>query len=134
MADHKYYRIQDTIRKHRVIVVHRTHAMAVHCSIILQGTQSTGYLSWRRKIQDTYHGGAEYRIPIMAAQNLSSSGRSSLSVGSTIRLPGTGQDIVGAWKPGEFGHVTWKPGESGEMLHMEAWRMRGMLHGSLAKE
>src|SRR5215218_6754042 len=39
------------------------------------------------------------RMAIIAAQNRSSSARSSLSVGSTIRVPATGKDIVGAWKP-----------------------------------
>ena len=35
----------------------------------------------------------------MASQNRSISSLSSDSVGSTIKLPATGQDIVGAWKP-----------------------------------
>ena len=39
------------------------------------------------------------RIAIIASQNRSSSARSSLSVGSTISVPATGNDIVGAWKP-----------------------------------
>src|ERR1700712_1802893 len=38
-------------------------------------------------------------IAIMASQNRSSSPRCSLSVGSTISVPGTGNDMVGAWKP-----------------------------------
>ena len=38
-------------------------------------------------------------IAIIASQNRSSSARSSLSVGSTISVPATGNDIVGAWKP-----------------------------------
>src|SRR5664279_4836854 len=39
------------------------------------------------------------RIAIIASQNRSSSALFSLSVGSTISVPGTGNDIVGAWKP-----------------------------------
>ena len=37
--------------------------------------------------------------PIIASQNRSSSALASLSVGSTIIVPATGQDMVGAWKP-----------------------------------
>ncbi len=39
------------------------------------------------------------RIEIIASQKRSSSSFDSLSVGSIIRVPGTGHDIVGAWKP-----------------------------------
>ena len=39
------------------------------------------------------------RIEISASQKRSSSSRLSLSVGSIIRVPGTGQLIVGAWNP-----------------------------------
>ena len=39
------------------------------------------------------------RIAIMASQNRSSSPVSSLSVGSTMSVPATGKDIVGAWNP-----------------------------------
>src|SRR5690606_3477975 len=39
------------------------------------------------------------RIAIIASQNRSSSARSSDSVGSTINVPATGNDIVGAWNP-----------------------------------
>ncbi len=39
------------------------------------------------------------RIAIIASQNRSSSPLSSLSVGSTISVPATGNDIVGAWNP-----------------------------------
>jgi len=39
------------------------------------------------------------RILNMASQNLSNSALSSDSVGSTIRVPTTGQDMVGEWKP-----------------------------------
>ncbi len=35
----------------------------------------------------------------MASQNRSSSALVSLSVGSTISVPATGKDMVGAWKP-----------------------------------
>ena len=35
----------------------------------------------------------------MASTNLSSSIKSSLSVGSIIKVPATGKDIVGAWNP-----------------------------------
>ena len=38
-------------------------------------------------------------IAIIASMNRSISARSSLSVGSTMRVPATGNDIVGAWKP-----------------------------------
>ena len=38
-------------------------------------------------------------MPIMASQNLSNSALDSLSVGSIIKVPATGHDIVGAWKP-----------------------------------
>ena len=34
-----------------------------------------------------------------ASQKRSSSAFGSLSVGSTISVPGTGNDTVGAWKP-----------------------------------
>jgi hypothetical protein len=39
------------------------------------------------------------RIAIIASQKRSSSARDSLSVGSIISVPATGNDIVGAWKP-----------------------------------
>ena len=39
------------------------------------------------------------RMAIIASQKRSISARSSDSVGSTIRVPATGKDIVGAWKP-----------------------------------
>ena len=39
------------------------------------------------------------RIAIIASQNRSTSGRFSLSVGSIISVPATGNDIVGAWNP-----------------------------------
>ena len=39
------------------------------------------------------------RMAIIASQNRSSSMRSSDSVGSIIRVPATGNDMVGAWKP-----------------------------------
>ena len=38
-------------------------------------------------------------MAIIASQNRSSSARFSLSVGSTISVPATGKDIVGAWMP-----------------------------------
>lgn len=38
-------------------------------------------------------------LPIKASQNLSSSALSSDSVGSTISVPTTGQEVVGEWKP-----------------------------------
>jgi hypothetical protein len=39
------------------------------------------------------------RIAIIASTNRSISARSSDSVGSTMSVPATGNDIVGAWKP-----------------------------------
>src|SRR5712671_4871224 len=39
------------------------------------------------------------RIEIIASQKRSSSSFDSLSVGSIISVPGTGNDTVGAWKP-----------------------------------
>ena len=39
------------------------------------------------------------RMAIIASQKRSSSAWLSLSVGSIIMVPGTGQDMVGAWKP-----------------------------------
>ena len=39
------------------------------------------------------------RMAIIASQKRSSSAFDSLSVGSIISVPGTGNDIVGAWKP-----------------------------------
>ena len=39
------------------------------------------------------------RMAINASQKRSSSALGSLSVGSTISVPGTGNDTVGAWKP-----------------------------------
>lgn len=39
------------------------------------------------------------RIPSRASQNRSISALSSDSVGSIIKVPATGHDIVGAWKP-----------------------------------
>jgi hypothetical protein len=38
-------------------------------------------------------------MAIIASQNRSSSSSGSLSVGSTMSVPGTGNDTVGAWKP-----------------------------------
>ena len=49
----------------------------------------TGKLRWTQK----------YFLPIKASQNLSSSALSSDSVGSTMRVPTTGQEVVGEWKP-----------------------------------
>ncbi len=40
-----------------------------------------------------------FRIAIIASTNRSISARSSDSVGSTISVPATGNDMVGAWKP-----------------------------------
>jgi hypothetical protein len=42
---------------------------------------------------------ASARIAINASQKRSSSAMFSDSVGSIIRVPATGKDIVGAWKP-----------------------------------
>jgi hypothetical protein len=39
------------------------------------------------------------RIASIASTKRSSSAFDSLSVGSTISVPGTGNDMVGAWKP-----------------------------------
>jgi hypothetical protein len=39
------------------------------------------------------------RIETSASQKRSSSSFDSLSVGSIMSVPGTGQDTVGAWKP-----------------------------------
>ena len=39
------------------------------------------------------------RMALKASQRRSSSAFDSLSVGSTMRVPTTGQLIVGAWKP-----------------------------------
>jgi hypothetical protein len=39
------------------------------------------------------------RMAIMASQKRSSSALDSLSVGSIISVPATGNDMVGAWKP-----------------------------------
>ena len=39
------------------------------------------------------------RIAIIASQKRSSSAFDSLSVGSIISVPATGNDTVGAWKP-----------------------------------
>jgi len=41
----------------------------------------------------------ERRVAIIASMKRSISARSSDSVGSTIRVPATGNDIVGEWKP-----------------------------------
>ena len=38
-------------------------------------------------------------MAIIASQNRSISSAFSLSVGSIIRVPATGKDMVGAWKP-----------------------------------
>src|SRR3954471_19058293 len=38
-------------------------------------------------------------MAMRASQNRSSSSLDSLSVGSTMMVPGTGQEMVGAWKP-----------------------------------
>jgi hypothetical protein len=38
-------------------------------------------------------------MAIMASQKRSSSALDSLSVGSTMIVPATGQDMVGGWKP-----------------------------------
>jgi hypothetical protein len=39
------------------------------------------------------------RIPTRASANRSSSALDSLSVGSIMSVPGTGNEIVGAWNP-----------------------------------
>lgn len=41
------------------------------------------------------------RIPSRASQNRSISALSSDSVGSIIKVPATGHDMVGAWNPGQ---------------------------------
>lgn len=46
----------------------------------------------------------QHHLPIMASQNLSSSSLSSDSVGSIMRVPTTGHDVVGEWKPGIQSH------------------------------
>lgn len=46
------------------------------------------------------------RMLIMASQNLSSSALSSDSVGSTMSVPATGQDMVGAWNPAKWDRRT----------------------------
>lgn len=43
-----------------------------------------------------------YLILIKASANLSNSALSSDSVGSIIKVPGTGQLIVGAWNPKSY--------------------------------
>ena len=45
---------------------------------------------------------------IIASQKRSNSASDSLSVGSIIKVPGTGNDMVGAWKPKSirsFGYI-----------------------------
>ena len=45
------------------------------------------------------------RIASIASQNRSSSALVSLSVGSIISVPATGQDMVGAWKPASISRL-----------------------------
>ena len=67
-------------------------------------TSAAGCGAWRSGLSSTAHSPASTarissRMAIIASQKRSSSARSSDSVGSTISVPATGNDIVGAWKP-----------------------------------
>ena len=62
------------------------------CGALRKGLSSTGHVPRAiSSISDL--------MAIIASQNLSSSSSPSLSVGSTISVPATGKDMVGAWKP-----------------------------------
>src|SRR5678816_2411106 len=74
----------------------RSHSVA-HTADSVWGAFLSGLLvrsSWPASIA-----AISCRIAIIASQNRSSSALDSLSVGSTMSVPGTGNDIVGAWKP-----------------------------------
>ena len=64
----------------------------------LKRIERTGYgkylfYDWR------FNQDGSLNIEFIASQNLSSSSKFSLSVGSIIIVPGTGKETVGAWKP-----------------------------------
>ena len=63
----------------------------------LPGIAAAKYLSLIHISEPTRPASA--RIARIAATKRASSARSSLSVGSTMSVPGTGNDSVGAWKP-----------------------------------
>ena len=71
---------------------HAPHTAAAVCGACLSGLFSAGHSpdSIRR---------ISSRIAIIASMNRSSSASGSLSVGSTISVPGTGKLRVGAWNP-----------------------------------
>ncbi|MNR14802.1 hypothetical protein D3C85_1312970 [compost metagenome] len=69
----------------------------------------------------------------MASQKRSSSSLDSLSVGSIIRVPATGKDMVGAWKPKSIRRLatssTLMPelSLSGRISRMHSWATRPLL-------
>ena len=70
----------------------RRAALSAVCGAFFSGLSSRGQtpLLDRR---------SRSRMAIIASQKRSSSASDSLSVGSTISVPGTGKLSVGAWKP-----------------------------------
>ena len=71
--------------------VSAVHASAV-CGAFLRGLSSRGSRpSSMARISS--------RMAIIASQKRSISASGSLSVGSTMSVPGMGNDMVGAWKP-----------------------------------
>ncbi len=74
----------------------RSHASSTSASAVC-GARRSGLFS--RSIRPSSIARISSRIAIIASQKRSSSSRDSLSVGSIIIVPATGQDIVGAWNP-----------------------------------
>ena len=54
---------------------------------------------WSRATRPAAMSSISASMAIMASQNRSSSRFDSDSVGSIMRVPATGNDMVGAWKP-----------------------------------
>ena len=74
----------------------RSHTAAV-TALAVCGARFSGLSSASTRPSSTSR--ISWRMAIIASQKRSSSAFDSLSVGSTISVPATGHDIVGAWKP-----------------------------------
>ena len=73
-------------------IVSQAVGLAIPCLVLLSG------LSARSALPSSISR-ASARMASSASQKRSSSAFDSLSVGSTIRVPTTGKETVGAWKP-----------------------------------
>jgi hypothetical protein len=72
--------------------LHSPVRQAAVCGALRRGLSSAGHSSYATC-------SISARIAVIASTNRSSSRRSSDSVGSTMSVPATGNDMVGAWKP-----------------------------------